>query len=544
MSADGPSRDGGAETERSTRPASPRRGRWTAGAVTAIVIGVLAALAGAGGDDDEVPIPATTVPPSTTTTVGPWQAADFAGLPRVYSEIVPVGGQLVAYHTVEPDGSVQVVVVDLAEARVNWRRRVEIPPRVRSLPLPPPAYQADQNLIHVIVDETFRAPDEPLPGEEEPTATPEPTQDPDVEPALVLVGIDASDGFGITEVPLDVVPIELPTMCGGWVCIDVNENGRKDLARIDPVAGTGEVIADGLFRTVAVAGAEAVSMGDTVTDGYTGPVMATADFGSTVTWESTVTEVFGRDDVSPARARRGTRGADGTWALWVAARRPTDPPAGESFVPYGEGESHPPGAVAIVDADGSTRGVVDGSLCRSLLVEADERLSTVAVCDGGWSIVGGRRVAPTTTLRLVDLATGAVVTEIPTAPFDDLSPGARVLLVEEGVFSVDVGGRRIVVDLFAGEVRDEQPGRLEWCVAGDEADAVVRVTSADGARREHRVAPAVYPCTAALGEIPAGAVGAQLEAGELDPDGVGFVRTASWVTWIGPDRQLRAVRLG
>jgi hypothetical protein len=507
------------------------------------VIGVLVALASSRGDDD-VPIPSTTLPPSTTTTVGPWKAADFAGLPRVFSEIVPVGGQLVAYHTVEPDGSVQVVVVDLAEARVNWRRSVEVPPRVRSLPLPPPAYQADQNLIHVIVDETFRAPDEPLPGEEEPTATPEPTQDPDVELALVLVGIDASDGFGITEVPLDVVPIELPTICGDRVCIDVNENGRKDLARIDPVVGSGEVIPDGLFRTVAGAGADAVSMGDTVTDGYTGPVMATEDFGSRPTWESTVTELFGRDDVSPARARRGTRGADGTWALWVAARRPTDPPAGETFVPYTEGESHPPGAVAIVDAGGSTLGVIEGSLCRSLLVDADERLSTVAVCDGGWSIAGGRRVALTTAVRLVDLGTGAVVAEIPTAPFDDLSPGARVLIVDEGVFSLDVGGRRSVIDLFAGEVGDEERGRLEWCVAGDEADAVVRVTSADGARREHRVAPAVYPCTAALGEIPAGAVGARLEAGELDPDGVGFVRTASWVTWIGPDRQLRAVRLG
>lgn len=543
MNADGSSRDSGAGRERSERPASPRPGRWTVGAVTAILIGVLVALAGARGDDD-VPIPSTTLPPSTTTTVGPWEAADFAGLPRVYSELVPVGSQLVAYHTVEPDGSVQVVVVDLAEERVNWRRRVQVPSRVRSSPLPPPAYQVEQNLIHVIVDETFRAPDEPLPGEEDPSATPEPTADPDAEPALVLVGIDASDGFGITEVALDVVPIELPTMCGAWVCIDVNENGRKDLARIDPVAGVGEVIADGLFRTVALDGDEAVSMGDTVTDGYTGPVMATADFGAAVIWESSVTELFGRDDVSPARARRGTRGVEGIWALWVAARRPTDPPAGETFVPYGEGERHPPGAVAIVDAGGSTVGVIEGSLCRSLLVDADERLSTVAVCDGGWSITGGRRIALTATVRLVDLATGAIVAEVATTPFDDLSPGARVMIVDEGIFSLDVGGRRTVIDLFAGEVRDERTGRLEWCVAGDEADAVVRVTSADGARGEHRVTPAVYPCTAALGEIPAGAVGAQLEAGELDSDGVGFVRTASWVTWIGPDRQLRAVRLG
>ena len=319
-----------------------------------MIVGVVTAVTVGGSDDGDVSIPSTTLPPSTTTTVPPWAPAQLDDLPPVHSRLVPVGAQLVAYHSVDADGSVDVVVVDLAEARVNWRRRVEVPDRNPGVELPPPAYQPSQNLIHVFVDESRRAPADPLPGDEPADPTPTPTVDPDAEPELAVVGIDASDGFGITDLPFDFVPAELPSMCGESVCFAaVDLDGSPVLALVNPTAGSIRVGTEGFRNVLVEEEGDALTIGDLDGDGVRAEVVATSGYRTDVAWTATVEELFGSGDVTFERGWDRAVAVDGSWALWFPSQVPGDFAEDPSVDPLEPGDVIPAGIVGVVGRDGS-----------------------------------------------------------------------------------------------------------------------------------------------------------------------------------------------
>lgn len=251
-------------------------------------------------------------------------------------------------------------------------------------------------------------------------------------PPFAVRAVDAATGSLIWHHDIEGA-IGQPFECGPAVCLTVSVDSGAWTLRWNPLTGTElEIGRHGLIRTVA-----SDSSGRSLTiDPQTGAVEATAAFGQTSLFTTTVSELFGSADATPDKGWVGHSTPDGGWVVSLGAG------------PY-------KWKTVGIAPDGTPRWTSDLRPCLK-----PNAVEFVGLCEGTPYNEASNTVSAIT---LGDPTTGKPRTRIGMTPFDSRLDESESLSVDGDRLLLRSGGANVhIVDMPTGSVEGTKRA-VGWC---------------------------------------------------------------------------------